>query len=45
MEAIIEALDLLGVTLAEYNHQWTPEERKLYETAVRIAKKELRRRG
>ena len=32
---VLEALDLLGVALAEENHAWTPLERSRYEQAVK----------
>jgi hypothetical protein len=35
LEAILEALDRLGLALAEVGHVWTPRERELYERAVR----------
>lgn len=31
---ILEALDALGVALADHGHTWTDRERSLYETAV-----------
>jgi hypothetical protein len=31
---LLEALDTLGLALAEHNHYWTPDERSLYEEAV-----------
>lgn len=34
-----EALDLLGVALAEHGHTWSPEERTAYDRAVRIINK------
>uniref|UniRef100_A0A6M3LM35 Uncharacterized protein n=1 Tax=viral metagenome TaxID=1070528 RepID=A0A6M3LM35_9ZZZZ len=33
LKEIQEALDALGVALADHNHQWTDKERKLYEGA------------
>lgn len=36
---ILKALDVLGLALVDHNHQWTPEERQLYEKAVVEAKK------
>jgi len=34
--AIIAALDKLAVALADHGHQWTNEERRAYEKAMRI---------
>jgi len=34
IELTLQALDALGVALANYNHKWTEEERYLYETAI-----------
>ena len=31
----IEALDKLGVALADHNHQWTDEEHRIYEEACK----------
>lgn len=31
---IVEALDELGLALAEHGHQWTERQRLLYETAI-----------
>lgn len=39
MATILKALDALGLALVNHGHQWTPEERSLYERAVRTAKK------
>ena len=33
-EKIKEALDKPGLALANENHQWTDEERRLYEEAI-----------
>ena len=35
-DEILKAVDLLGVALADHDHQWTAEERAAYETATRI---------
>lgn len=35
-QTIMAALDGLAVALASHNHQWTNEERKLYEKAKRL---------
>ncbi len=35
---LIQALDSMGLALANKNHFWTDEERKLYETAVSLLK-------
>jgi hypothetical protein len=35
-QIITKALDKLGIALAVHNHQWTDEERRLYERAVAI---------
>lgn len=35
---ILRALDVLGLALVEHEHQWTDEERNLYETAVEYLK-------
>lgn len=32
-QKITAALDALGLALANHDHRWTPEERKLYEEA------------
>ena len=37
MKAILDALDMLGLALAEHGHVWTPEERAAYEEAVKTA--------
>jgi hypothetical protein len=37
-QILLEALDTLGVALADKDHQWTFEQRHLYERAVRIVK-------
>ncbi len=42
--AIQQALDSLGMALANHNHTWTDEERKSYETACAILKREAGRR-
>ena len=31
---LLEALDAIGLALAEHNHVWTDREKMLYETAV-----------
>jgi hypothetical protein len=36
MNEITEALDALGLALAEHGHVWTDRERQLYESAVAI---------
>jgi len=36
VQTIITALDKLAVTLTTYEHQWTDEERNLYEKAIAI---------
>jgi len=35
-EVIIRAIDKLGLALAEHNHQWTVEERELYEKSISL---------
>ncbi len=35
-ETVIEALDKLGLALAEHEHQWTVEERGLYERSISL---------
>lgn len=35
-QIITKALDKLGLALADHNHQWTDEERRLYERAMAI---------
>jgi hypothetical protein len=35
-QVITKALDKLGIALADHNHQWTAEERRLYERAIAI---------
>jgi len=35
-EIIVEALDKLGLALAEHNHKWTVEERELYEKSISL---------
>ena len=37
-EQIREALDSLGVALTGHDHTWTPEQRALYEKAIRLLK-------
>ena len=34
MRLIVEALDALGLALADHGHVWTDRERQLYESAV-----------
>ena len=34
IEIIIRALDILALALADHHHQWTDEERRLYEEAI-----------
>lgn len=34
MNIAIEALDALGLALAEHDHHWTDHERRLYEAAI-----------
>jgi len=36
LEAIIEALNKLALALTDHKHQWTAEERRLYERAIAI---------
>lgn len=36
---ILKALDALALALADKGHRWTPEERRLYERAVTLAKR------
>ncbi len=33
-QVIVNALDKLGVALSAHNHEWTDEERLLYEEAI-----------
>jgi hypothetical protein len=33
---VLSALDALGLALAGHDHQWTDEERRLYEHAVEV---------
>lgn len=33
---VIEALDKLGLALADHGHEWTAEERDLYERSVSL---------
>jgi len=35
-EIVIKALDKLGRALAEHKHQWTVEERGLYERSIAL---------
>ena len=35
-QIITKTLDRLGIALADHNHQWTDEERGLYEEAIAI---------
>ena len=35
-QLIIKALDMLGCALADYHHQWTDEERELYEQSIEL---------
>lgn len=35
----LEALDALGLALADHKHDWTPKQRRLYERAVSRLKK------
>jgi hypothetical protein len=35
-QLIIRALDKLSLALAVHNHQWTDEERRLYERAMAL---------
>jgi hypothetical protein len=37
MNKILDALDALGLALADHGHKWTDHERRLYEDAVAIA--------
>ncbi len=32
----LEALDLLSLALTEHNHQWTNEQRRAYEKAIKV---------
>lgn len=43
LSAIVRALDLMGVALAEHGHVWTDEERAAYEEAIRICDDKSRR--
>lgn len=36
IEDLRSALDLLGLALTFHHHQWTPQERKAYETAMSL---------
>jgi len=36
LKTIVKALNILAVALTDHEHQWTNEERKLYEKAIRI---------
>lgn len=38
-KTVSEALDTLALVLADYNHQWTPKERRAYERAVKVMTK------
>jgi hypothetical protein len=40
-ETVLLALDTLSLALVEKGHTWTPEQRSLYEKAVRIVKAEI----
>ena len=40
MAHILAALDALGLALTEHGHEWTPEERALYERACILARRE-----
>lgn len=33
---ILDALDMLALTLTEYNHQWTDEQRRRYDEATAL---------
>jgi len=37
MKIIVDALDALGLALAEHGHVWTDRERQLYEVALATA--------
>ena len=36
IQLIIEALNMLALALTDHKHQWTAEERRLYERAMAI---------
>jgi hypothetical protein len=36
MQKILEALDAMGVALADHGHNWTEKERRLYEDSVSL---------
>jgi hypothetical protein len=35
-QIIIDALNKLAIALADHKHQWTNEERRLYERALKL---------
>ncbi len=38
---VLDALDALALALAEHDHQWTIDERRMYEQAVAYLRTEL----
>lgn len=38
MKVFIEALDELGLALAEHSHRWTARQRRLYERAISLCR-------
>jgi hypothetical protein len=36
---IINALDAMGLALTDHNHQWTEEDRSIYEKAIKELEK------
>ncbi len=37
-ELVVKALDALALALTNHNHEWTNNERKLYEKAIKAIK-------
>jgi hypothetical protein len=37
-QTVTDALNTLGVALADHDHKWTLEQRSLYQKAIRILK-------
>lgn len=37
-QTLQDALDLLGVALADHEHQWTADERSAYDNATKLIK-------
>jgi hypothetical protein len=35
-QIILDCIDMFGAALADHGHQWTPDERRTYEDAVRV---------